>query len=165
MEARQNLYLKAHEHHSSTCNGKLFQDFAFDALKAAQFRITKPRLAIIGCLAHSEVPLSPKNIYENLLKNSDIKVDQVSVYRILETFTQLNLIHQVFPSGDYLPCTTRCEKNSNHIILNCTKCGKVTEVDLEWHNINMIFENVKNKFHFQPAKQMFQIDGICHECR
>ena len=153
-----------HENHASDCNGKEFQELAFDAMKEANLRITKPRLAVIECLAQSEVPLSPKSIYDSVLKNGGLKIDQVSVYRILEAFAQLNLIHQVFPSGDYLPCTTRCEHNPNHIILNCTKCGKVTEIHLDWNYINKIFENVKNKFDFEPEKQMFQIDGKCTQC-
>lgn len=165
MKSNQRHFHKGHEHHAIDCNGKSFQDLAFEALKEADLRITKPRLAVIECLGRSEIPLSPKNIYETVLKKGDVKIDQVSVYRILEAFAQLQLIHQVFPSGDYLPCTTRCEHDPNHIILNCTKCGKVTEIHLDWNDIHKIFENIKNNFNFEPAKQIFQIDGICAQCR
>ncbi|APJ04015.1 Fur family transcriptional regulator [Silvanigrella aquatica] len=165
MECNKNHHQMAHVHHSGYCNGKLFKDAAFDALKAAHCRITRPRLAVIECLAQATVPLSPKNIYEYVLQNNDDKIDQVSVYRILETFIQLNLIHQVFPSGDYLPCTTSCEKNSNHIILNCIHCGKVTEIDIDGNDILKIYEYIKNKIYFLPAKNRIQIDGMCHSCQ
>ncbi len=164
MEAENKYSLKGHEYHANDCNGKTFQNLAFEALKEANLRITKPRLAVIECLANSEIPLSPKSIFDSVLKKGGLKIDQVSVYRILEAFNQLNLIHQVFPSGDYLPCTTRCDLNSNHIILNCTKCGKVTEIHLDWNYIHKIFENVKNKFNFEPTNQMLQIDGLCALC-
>jgi Fe2+ or Zn2+ uptake regulation protein len=165
METKKSTSLKGHENHAIDCNGREFQDLAVEALQNANFRITKPRIAVIECLAHSKAPLSPKSIYEKVIHSGEFKIDQVSVYRILETLAQLNLIHQVFPSGDYLPCTTRCEQNPNHIILNCTKCEKVTEIHLDWNYIHNIFENVNNKFKFTPAKQMFQIDGNCEKCR
>jgi Fe2+ or Zn2+ uptake regulation protein len=157
--------IRHHHQHGDGCSGKSFQQLAFDALKENNFRITKSRLALIECLANTTVPLSPKSIFDSLINDYKIKIDQVSVYRILETFSQLNLVHQVFPSGDYLSCTTRCEHNSNHIILNCIKCSKVNEIHMDWNPIYKIFENVKEKFQFEPIKQMFQIDGICKQCR
>lgn len=157
--------LDCHSSHGSTCNGKSFHELAFEAMKQHNMRVTKSRVAVIQCLENAVVPLSPKSIYESLLHEYHIKIDQVSVYRILEAFTQLNLIHQVFPSGDYLSCHTRCETNPNHIILNCTKCNKVTEVHLDFQTIANIFSSVKDKFSFAALNHMFQIDGICKQCQ
>lgn len=166
MEPKENKRADhIHPQHGEERSGKSFHELAFHALKENNLRITKSRLAVIECLGNSVVPLSPKSIYESLIHDYKIKIDQVSVYRILEAFSQLNLVHQVFPSGNYLSCTTRCEHNSNHIILNCLKCGKVNEIHMDWSTIYKIFEIVKNKFDFQPLKQMFQIDGMCKQCR
>jgi len=153
-----------HSVHGAQCNGKTFKELAFEAMKENNLRITKSRLAVIQCLENAVVPLSPKSIYESLLQDYHIKIDQVSVYRILEAFLHLKLIHQVFPSGDYLSCHTRCEMNPNHIILNCIKCNKVTEVHLDVQTISNILASVKERFSFEPINHMFQIDGTCKQC-
>ncbi|MGY3804841.1 Fur family transcriptional regulator [Pigmentibacter ruber] len=154
-----------HSSHGDHCNGKSFKELAFEAMKENNLRITKSRLAVIQCLENSKVPLSPKSIFDSLLKDYNIKIDQVSVYRILEAFIQLKLIHQVFPSGDYLSCHTRCEENPNHIILNCIKCHKVMEVHLDIETISSILLSIQEKFQFEPINHMFQIDGNCEQCR
>ncbi|WP_186645052.1 Fur family transcriptional regulator [Fluviispira vulneris] len=155
----------SHAHHAEGCSGKSFYDIAVSSLKEAKCRITKPRLAVIECLADSAVPLSPKSIYEKVQTKNNLNVDQVSVYRILEALTKLGLVHQVFPSGEYLSCNTRCEVNPNHVMLNCIQCGKVEEIHLDWSFIYKIFERVRRTSQFDAKKHMLQLDGICVKCQ
>ncbi|KAB8033255.1 Fur family transcriptional regulator [Fluviispira multicolorata] len=165
MNSRNHEHNYSHAHHEKGCNGKSFYDIAVSSLKDSKYRITKPRLAVIECLADSKIPLSPKCIFENVQRKKNLNVDQVSVYRILETLMLLGLVHQVFPSGEYLSCSTQCETNPNHIMLNCTQCGKVEEIHLEWSFIYKIFERIKTLSQFEPKKHILQIDGICSQCQ
>jgi Fe2+ or Zn2+ uptake regulation protein len=153
-----------HCHHIH-CNGKSFQKIANETLKSVNFKITKPRLAVINCLETAKKPLSPKNIFEQIKQKNESKIDQVSVYRVLESLTQLGLVHQIYPSGDYVSCHTSCEKKPSHILLNCSKCNETLEMQLEWNFIESIFEKIKISAKFNPIGHMMQINGICVECQ
>jgi Fe2+ or Zn2+ uptake regulation protein len=147
------------------CNGKSFQKIANETLKSVNFKITKPRLAVISCLENAEKPLSPKNIFEQITHKNVTKIDQVSVYRVLQSLTELGLVHQIYPSGDYVSCHTSCEKNPSHVLLNCLKCNKTLEMQLDFNFIESIYEKIKIRAKFNPTGHMMQINGICNECQ
>ena len=153
-----------HCHHIH-CNKKSFQEIVYETFKSWTFKITKPRLAVIHCLENAKKPLSPKNIFEQIKQENKSKIDQVSVYRVLESLTQLGLVHQIYPSGDYVSCQTSCEKKPSHILLSCIKCKNTSEMQLEWNFIESIFGKIKLSAKFNPVGHMMQINGVCMECQ
>ncbi len=151
-------------HHSTSCNRKTFVEIANESLKAASFKITKPRLAVINCLADSNLPLSPKKVFEKIKNSGDDDIDQVSVYRALDSLREVGVIHQVFPSGDYVSCQTGCEKEPSHILTQCVSCGVISEVALGTDFIHDLFQKILTQTQFKPQSHVMQINGICAEC-
>lgn len=167
MPSKKNQERQLEDAHSNhiNCNGKSFHCIASESLKSFNLKITKPRLAVIQCLESTNSPLSPKEILEKINKEKGIKIDKVSVYRVLESLNELGLIHQVYPSGDYVSCHTVCEKKPSHIILNCLKCHKTNEVNIESQIIDSLFEEVKKKTKFMSMGHTMQINGHCFHCQ
>ena len=62
-------------------------------LQENRLRMTQPRIAVIQALeANADRFLSPEEIFNQIRQSRSYRCDRVSVYRILRTFTQLNIV-------------------------------------------------------------------------
>ncbi len=138
-------------------------------LRNSGAKITKPRLAVIKLLSTASGCLSPREILEEINSNSNNKsspvIDQVSVYRILDTFLKLGLVHQVFPAGGYIACTHLNCKAGLHILIHCIECHNTEEVDIPGGIFSPLKWYIEQHKKFIPKNHLFQIDGTCAHCR
>lgn len=140
-----------------------FTKACLDALRDGGGRVTGARLAIIECIANTKLPLTAKELYENLQDKT--KVDQVSVYRTLETLLELDLIHQVFPSGGYIPCFHLSCEQSYHILTRCSQCNSIEEMHIPVDKVEPLINFLKSKKKFYPDTHLIQINGVCSDCK
>lgn len=140
-----------------------FIEACSNAFRESGGRVTETRLAVVRCLANSQQPLTAKEIFDKLDRKS--KIDQVSVYRILEALLELDLVHQVFPSGGYIPCHhTSCEQ-SFHILTRCSSCNAIEESHVPADKVEPLVSYLKNKKKFYPDVHVIQINGLCVSCK
>jgi len=145
---------------------KTFLDSCVSLLRKDGSRITQPRLLVINCLGRSDSPLTAREVHEIISKDKKASnIDQVSVYRILEALLKLELVHQVFPSGGYLACFHIKCGAAVHVLTRCSSCEQIEELDLPQEAIAPILRYLKTKQHFQPDSHLFQMNGLCSECR
>ncbi len=144
-----------------------FKELCVKTLKESGARLTKPRMALIECLAQSKTPLSPKIILQKTAEQLDEQetIDTVTVYRILDRFTELGLVHQVAPNGDYIACTHLACEDSTHIMTHCTDCNAVSEIHVPEEVMAPMLWFLKSQNQFEPKKHLFQLDGICSRCK
>lgn len=136
-----------------------------EALRESGARITQPRLAVLRCLAHANESMTPREIYDEINKgDSDTKIDQVSVYRILQTLEEAGLVHQVFPSGGYVACEHVGCKGEVHVLLRCQGCGVTQERDIPSEVFAPLRWFFENRLGFSPVRKIIQIDGSCSSC-
>ena len=135
-------------------------------IKESGGRVTQPRLAVISCLGGASQPMTARMIFEHLQESEGISnIDQVSVYRTLEMLVGLGLIHQVFPSGGYLACLHHhCEAKS-HVLIRCSKCESIDEIDIPAQVIAPLVYYLQDKPGFEPELHAFQMNGVCVRCR
>lgn len=144
-----------------------FQEMCVKTLKESGARLTKPRLALIDCLANAKVALSPKEIFqrtESLLEKSE-SIDTVTVYRILDRFAELGLVHRVSPNGDYIACTHLSCATSPHIMTRCIHCQAAAEMHIPEDIIAPLLWFMRTQKKFEPKEHLFQLDGVCEICR
>ena len=143
-----------------------FKSFSLSVLKKYGARMTKARKAVIECLEGAREPLSAREILDDVSKqHPTLKVDPVTIYRILERFEEYSLVHQVAPSGRYLPCThLRCGQ-SYHVLLRCSQCQKVQEEHIPSQVISPFFWYLEQNLGFDADTHVFQLDGRCRHCR
>lgn len=136
-----------------------------NTLKEKQFRITTSRRVVFEVLSESSKSLSPKEVFENIELNSEIKTDQASVYRNLILFQELGLIHKL-QDGKYSACSHgHSHEGHVHIIANCSECGVTHEVIN--HN-SEICEKVKSIGKLIKSFSNFSgltLEGKCKTCR
>jgi Fe2+ or Zn2+ uptake regulation protein len=125
---------------SKACNhSRSFRERSKELLKVSGGRITGPRLLVIKCLDEADVPLSAQDIFERIESVSskeEERVDKVTVYRILEKLTELNLVHRVGSQQKYMACHhvhekgELCKEGGLHVLIQCSNCGITEEIGL-----------------------------------
>ncbi len=128
-------------------------------LKDAGYKITKPRLLVLSFLMSSKKPVSVKAI----IKNVKGKLDQVTVYRILEMLKKDNIVSQIDLQDDSAYFELKDNKKDHHHII-CTECKKIKDftgcesVKLSNKALQQVPEFSKINSH------SFEFFGICKSC-
>ena len=120
---------------------------------------TKARSAIFHILREEKRPLDVVEI-KNYLKQHNITVDRATVYRMLETFLEKDIIYRLeFGEGKY-----RYElAGSDHHHLVCENCGRVE--DISDCGIEEGEKKIKQKKHFLVKHHSLEFFGICKSCQ
>lgn len=149
---------------SSNCqkNSQAFVDSSVKVLKSGGVRVTKTRLAVLQVLSELDKPHSARELFE-AVAGCD-KIDQVTVYRILEKFEKMELVHRVFPSGSYFPCFHQDCGPSPHILIRCSACEDISELNVPKETLAPMIWYLKKEQGFSPNPHLFQVDGVCSSC-
>jgi Fur family peroxide stress response transcriptional regulator len=128
------------------------------ALRAAGYRITRQRKAILNYLATTDAHPSAQQVFQEAKKNHP-GLSLATVYNTLETLARMGLIKIL----DFQAMDNRHETNLvPHINLICTLCGKIQDFE-EGSTIRA--SEVKQKFGFQVENFRLEYYGICSACR
>lgn len=120
-------------------------------------QITKARENLFTALQFPD----PQTIQE-ILQKSKGKIDRVSVYRNIELFEKLGIVHRVYIGWKYkIELTDNFTHHHHH--LTCLNCGKIIDIADEQH-INEFIKRVTHEFGFTPRRHQFEIDGYCRDC-
>ncbi len=142
-----------------------YRDKCVDALRESGARITRPRMAVIGCLADSCDALSPREIADTITADRAApRVDQVSIYRVLEILSRLGLVHQVYPSGGFVACTHIGCQSAFHALTRCEMCQNTEEIDIPESIMTPLRRYLGETAGFTATGQILQIDGTCRAC-
>jgi|SRR3989339_196644 len=137
----------------------LYSEYAKEILLKNNYKLTTPRLLVIEILELSECS---QNAYEIAEKIKTI--DVVSVYRILDLFKKLYLIHET-SEGKFIACQKfDCTnvKHCHHQFV-CSLCRKTEEI------------HINDKFFISRLVKMFpkilinshdfRFEGLCEKCK
>jgi Fur family ferric uptake transcriptional regulator len=122
--------------------------------------LSHPRLLIYQELSDASSPLSPLEVYQNLLKKKK-KIGLTSIYRSLDLFESLGLVFKIIngPSVKYKLC--ELEDHHHHIV--CKACGKV--VELNFCDISDWSKKVTEFTGYQVVDHQLNFYGFCKSCK
>ncbi len=131
-------------------------------LKEHHVHLTQNRIAVFKLLSESKTALSVSVI----LKQSDILLDRISVYRALKYFLQKGIV-EIVPNNKGNACyilasinkDTIRRKNNKSAYFVCSSCQH-TELILE--PLNIKFELLTQN---QISKCSIILEGICRSCK
>ncbi len=131
---------------------------AEDVLKRHGLKATKSRLEVIRVFLDSGGPISHKEIIEN----SMLRLDRVSVYRIVNAFLKKEIIHNAYSGGrnPLFELTGRGGANHCHPHFSCRMCGKTTCLDGV-----AFYQKGQLKKGYIAERQKVLIEGLCPKCR
>lgn len=130
---------------------------------SSQYKITPQRQAILQVIQqNSSRHLSAEDIY-GILRDSAEQIGLATVYRTLDLFVELNILHRV----DFGDGRSRYElapyRRHRHHHLICLRCGKVTEAKEDL--LNHLEEIIEQESGFQVIDHSVKFYGYCQECR
>ncbi len=120
---------------------------------------TEARSAVVMVLSNTNEPLDVSGIKSELEK-LDIKVDQATVYRILNTFYEKGIIKRIeIGEGKY---RYEIEKDHHHHLI-CTNCGRIEDIEID---LSSDFDKeIEKKNGFLVKSHSLEFFGICKNCQ
>jgi Fur family transcriptional regulator, ferric uptake regulator len=140
------------------CYNRNETDILRQRLAEHGYHCTRAREATFNLLISPE----PQSMRELLAKAKGL-IDRVSVYRNIEVFEKIGIVHRIYIGWKY-KLELSDEFTGHHHHLSCLKCGKVIDIEDEKH-IDAFIQEVANKCGFEPRRHQFEIDGYCKDCR
>jgi Fur family ferric uptake transcriptional regulator len=128
--------------------------------KEKKLSLTHPRLLIYQELSKALSPLSPLQIYQNLLKRKK-KIGLTSIYRSLDLFESLGLVFKIIKGSTVKYKLCEMENHHHHII--CKACGDVAE--LNFCEISDWSKKVTESTGYQVVDHQLNFYGFCKACR
>ncbi|MCG8376181.1 MAG: transcriptional repressor [Chlorobiales bacterium] len=130
-----------------------------EALRAAGYRPTAARRAVVEIVAGASNALRPQEIHAQA-KRRQPKIGLVTVYRALEKLEELELVQCLhLPDGShgYL-----AEFSGHQHLLSCTACGRV--VYFEGDDLSGLVTALEAESGFRIDSHSLQFEGLCAQC-
>ena len=141
-------------------------DLAISKMKEAGWRITEQRKTLYEILVEKNEPISPKEILNiHTKKHQGKSIDLVTIYRIMEKFEEIGLIHKIGQGSQYVVCEHLDCDSSFHIIELCKMCKNAVEKHVPINLISPIFEFIKDNHDFVFSEHSFCLEGYCKKCQ
>jgi Fur family ferric uptake transcriptional regulator len=103
----------------------------------------------------------PQTIAE-LQKRAQGAVDRASLYRTIELFEKLAILHRIHIGWKYkLELTDIFQHHHHHI--SCTGCGQIVAI-AEDKRIEAFIAELTKKYQITAATHQLEIQGICAKC-
>lgn len=113
------------------------------------YKLTKPRVAVLGFLKKAKKPYTAKEIFGKL-KSADL----VSVYRTLNLLEKLEIVNvDIFEKEKKY-----CLANYPHHHIVCRLCGRTEEIACN----ERFFERIEN---FYDIRHQLTVTGVCDKCQ
>jgi Fur family ferric uptake transcriptional regulator len=122
--------------------------------------LSHPRLLIYQELSGASNPLSPSEIYQNLLKKGK-KIGLTSIYRSLDLFESLGIVFKI-TNGSAVKYKL-CESESHHHHIICHACGNV--VELNFCDIADWSKKVAESTGYRVVDHQLNFLGFCKACK
>ena len=139
-----------------------FEERAIEKLRESGFRITMPRIQVLRALLDAGRALTPYEIHERILQAGG-RIDVVSVYRILTTLTELDVVHFLGAVNGFVACGMQEDHEAMREHAICNDCGSIQEISVP-DVVNQAISLQLVALKFQPKNIRVEILGRCAQC-
>ena len=124
--------------------------------------LTPSRTLVIKTLSKHKKPISAYELKDEINNNGEVNINISQIYRVLEFWINLGLIHKISSINKFLLCITPEEKHT-HMLNFCTVCEKVFETCNEKMGLNLKKSTAKLDLAFNNTRSV-EIPVICPQC-
>ena len=125
-------------------------------------KLTPKRKLVLMQLINAEKLLSAYEIADLVNENVEKKMPVMSIYRMLDFLTSVNLVHKIDSQNKFIACKhITCDHD--HFLpqfLICHRCNKVKEISLSSSVIN----EITTFSDFKLTNPVLEIKGECQKC-
>jgi Fe2+ or Zn2+ uptake regulation protein len=129
------------------------------SLRAAGYRATPQRLAILHVLETSDRALTVEEI---LSRMEDNRSGVPTIYRNLQQFAEQGWIESII-GADLTMRFVHCCSTKHHHHVQCEQCGRM--VELEGCGVLKALDGMAARSGFRITRHQIQLFGLCTECQ
>jgi Fur family ferric uptake transcriptional regulator len=129
-----------------------------DQLRAAQLRVTRPRVAVLEAV-HSHPHADTDTIF-GAVRTGLPDVSRQAVYDVLHALTAAGLVRRIQPSGSVARYEARVGDNHHHVV--CRSCGVIGDIDCAVGDAPCLTPSDHNGFVLDEAEVIYW--GLCPDC-
>jgi Fur family zinc uptake transcriptional regulator len=128
-------------------------------------RFTDKRRNILDNLIQAKQPLSAYDLAELYNQSNSQKIQPMSVYRILDFFIEMKLVHKLPTLNKYVVCShLACKHNhQDQYFVICKVCGSAQEVTMNTQLTQELSESAST-VGFKITDAQFELFGLCKKC-
>ena len=130
-----------------------------DELHNAKLRVTPARLGVLAMLEHADIPVDVSMVTD-YLKKQKIPADNVTVFRILNTFTDKGITKPIELNEGKLRYEYAAKPKHHHFI--CEKCKAITDVD--GCTVNTLEQQIEESTGAKVTRHSLEFFGLCRRC-
>ena len=124
--------------------------------------LTPSRTLVIKTLSKHKKPISAYELRDEINNKGDVNINISQIYRVLQFWIDLGLIHKISSINKFMLCITPEEKHT-HMLNFCTVCEKVFETCNEQMGLNLKKSTAKLDLAFNNTRSV-EIPVICPQC-
>jgi Fur family zinc uptake transcriptional regulator len=121
--------------------------------------LTPQRLAIYRALETAKDPLTAYELKDQVNHLSKESFNISTIYRVLDFWTELGLIHKIDSSSTFIVCNDE-HRNHVHVLQHCTQCQSVKESC----EISSLMKMPESASFLIDTHQVIEIQGQCAKC-
>ena len=121
--------------------------------------LTPQRLAIYRALETAKDPLTAYKLKDQVNHLSKESFNISTIYRVLDFWTELGLIHKIDSSNTFIVCNDE-HRNHVHVLQHCTQCQSVKESC----EISSLMKMPESASFLIDTHQVIEIQGQCAKC-
>jgi Fur family transcriptional regulator, stress-responsive regulator len=129
------------------------------ALRGADLRVTRPRLAVMAALERR--PHAETNTIIELVRRHHADVSHQAVYDVLAALTSAGLVRRIQPLGSVARYEVRVGDNHHHVV--CRSCGSVADVDCAIGEAPCLDPVEDHAYVIDEAEVIYW--GVCPDCQ
>ena len=148
---------RPHTHH------RLVFDEALKRLEQSDYRLTKPRRAILEALFQQKGPFSAATLENHFQRQTKVSMDLVTIYRCLPVFADLGIIERCDFSdsvAQYEIAASEPGHHHHHVV--CRECGKVEPLDFCLIEAQ---QSSLEKLGYRDLQHRLEFTGVCDSCQ
>ena len=127
-------------------------------LRAADLRVTRPRVAVLTAL--HEHPHSDTDTLIRVVREAHGDVSKQAVYDVLRALTSAGLVRRIEPSGSVARYESRVADNHHHLV--CRSCGEIVDVDCAVGDVPCLTASNAHGYSIDEAEVVYW--GLCPAC-
>ncbi len=130
------------------------------ALRAAGYKLTNPRLRILEILEESDGHITAAELLTRV-EARDPSIGRASVFRTLELMIRLGIVWTTVQGGSTIHYMLMAGGHHHHIV--CVRCHRL--IEFEDCGLAALIKNLEQEYGVQIDGHLLELYGLCRACQ